>query len=130
MSGIRDQLIVGIMALDAAAAARGLGRERPAHPKAIHRGRAGSANQVPRKMERRQRVLLLRATLPNERLSVDFVSKRLLDGRWFRVLTVVDQFTRECVLLLADSSLNGHKVALALSQAIAETRCADVDHGR
>jgi len=39
---------------------------------------------------------------------------------WFRVLTVVDQFTRECVLLLADSSLSGHKVALALSQALVE----------
>ena len=33
---------------------------------------------------------------------------------------MVDQFTRECVLLLADSSLTGNKVALALSQAIAE----------
>ncbi len=51
---------------------------------------------------------------------MDFVAARLLDGRWFRVLTVIDQFTRECVLLLADSSLTGHKVALALSQAIVE----------
>ena len=51
---------------------------------------------------------------------MDFVAARLLDGRWFRVLTVVDQFTRECLLLLADSSLTGHKVALALSQVIAE----------
>ena len=34
--------------------------------------------------------------------------------------TVVDQFTRECVLLLADSSLTGHTVALALSQALVE----------
>ena len=33
---------------------------------------------------------------------------------------VVDQFTRECVLLLADNSLTGHKVALALSQALVE----------
>jgi putative transposase len=39
---------------------------------------------------------------------MDFVAARLLDGRWFRVLTVVDQFTRECVLLLADSSLTGY----------------------
>ena len=31
---------------------------------------------------------------------MDFVAARLLDGRWFRVLTVVDQFTRECLLLL------------------------------
>jgi putative transposase len=51
---------------------------------------------------------------------MDFVAARLIDGRWFRVLTVVDQFTRECVLLLADSSLTGNKVALALSEAIAE----------
>ena len=51
---------------------------------------------------------------------MDFVAARLLDGRWFRVLTVVDQFTRECLLLLADRSLSGQKVALALSQIIAE----------
>jgi putative transposase len=51
---------------------------------------------------------------------MDFVAARLIDGRWFRVLTVVDQFTRECLLLLADSSLTGHNVALALSQVIAE----------
>ena len=35
------------------------------------------------------------------------------------MLTVVDQFTRECLLLLVDSSLTGQKVALALSQVIA-----------
>ena len=51
---------------------------------------------------------------------MDFVAARLLDGRWFRVLTVVDQFTRECLLLVADSSLTGHKVALTLSQVVAE----------
>ena len=50
---------------------------------------------------------------------MDFVAARLIDGRWFRVLTVVDQFTRECLVLLADSSLTGQKVALALSQVIA-----------
>jgi transposase InsO family protein len=51
---------------------------------------------------------------------VNLAIARLLDGRWFRVLTVIDQFTRECLLLLADSSLTGHKVALALSQVVAE----------
>lgn len=44
---------------------------------------------------------------------MDFVAARLIDGRWFRVLGVVDQFIRECVLLVADSSLTGRKVALA-----------------
>ena len=70
-----------------------------------------------KKIARRARVPIQRATRPNEKWSMDFVTARLLDGR---VLTVVDQFTRECVLLLADSSLTGHKVALALSQAVVE----------
>ena len=76
--------------------------------------------KVRKKIARRSRVPALKATRPNEKWSMDFVAARLIDGRWFRVLTVVDQFTRECVLLLADSSLTGNKVALALSQAIAE----------
>jgi len=75
--------------------------------------------KVRKKIARRSRVPALRATRPNEKWSMDFVAARLLDGRWFRVLTVVDQFTRECLLLLADSSLTGQKVALALSQVIA-----------
>jgi putative transposase len=73
-----------------------------------------------KKIARRARVPTLKATRPNEKWSMDFVAARLLDGRWFRVLTLVDQFTRECLLLSADSSLTGYKVALALSQVIAE----------
>ena len=57
---------------------------------------------------------------PNEKWSMDFIAARLLDGRWFRVLTVIDQFTRECLLLSADSSLTGEKVAMALSVVVAE----------
>ncbi len=38
----------------------------------------------------------------------------LVNDRWFRVLTVVDQFTRECLLLYADSALSGEKVAAEL----------------
>jgi len=61
--------------------------------------------KVRKKVARRARVPALMATRPNEKWSMDFVAARLVDGRWFRVLTVVDQFTRECLLLLADSSL-------------------------
>jgi putative transposase len=43
------------------------------------------------------RVLLSEATRPNQRWSMDFVSDRFADGRWFRVLTVVHQYTRECL---------------------------------
>jgi putative transposase len=63
---------------------------------------------------------------------MDFMSAKLPDGRWFRVLTAIDQFTRECLALVADRALNGHKVALALSQVVAE-RCTPesitVDNG-
>jgi putative transposase len=46
-------------------------------------------------------------------------------GRWFRVLTVIDQLTRGCVTLVADRALNDHRVALALSQVIAKCGVAE-----
>jgi len=42
----------------------------------------------------------------NQRWSLDFVSDSLTDGRLFRVLCVVDDFTRECLALVADTSLS------------------------
>ena len=44
---------------------------------------------------------------PNERWSLDFVSDSFTDGRRFRVLAVVDDCTRECLGLVADTSLSG-----------------------
>ena len=51
---------------------------------------------------------------------MDFVAQRLPDGRWMRVLTIVDQFTRECLALFADVSLNGEKVAVVLDRIVAD----------
>ena len=78
--------------------------------------------KVRKKIARRTRVPATKAVRPNEKWSMDFVTARLLDGRCFRVLTVVDQFTRECLVLLADSSLTGQKVALALAQVVVAER--------
>lgn len=72
-----------------------------------------------RKKAAQARVPLETAVQPNQRWSMDFVSDRLSDRHVFRVLTVVDQFTRECVLLLADHSLTAGKVAAALDDAVA-----------
>jgi len=83
-----------------------------------------------KKLARRSRVVTPKATRPNQKLSMDFMSVKLLDGRWFRVLTVIDQFTRECLALVADRALNGHKVALALSQAVAERGTPEINYGR
>lgn len=48
------------------------------------------------------------------------MSERVADGRWFRIFTVVDQFTRECLCLVADQSLTGEKVVQALEPVVAQ----------
>ncbi|PAQ07701.1 hypothetical protein CIT26_20585 [Mesorhizobium temperatum] len=55
----------------------------------------------------------------NERWSLDFVSDAFTDGRRFRVLAVVDDFTRECLALVADTSLSGARVVWELDAVIA-----------
>ena len=47
------------------------------------------------------------------------MSKRLADGRRFRIFTVVDQYTRECLCVHAERSQTGKKVAEQLSRIIA-----------
>lgn len=51
--------------------------------------------------------------------SLDFVADQLVDGRRFRVLVVVDDFTRECLALVVDTSLSGQRVARELDALIA-----------
>ena len=70
-----------------------------------------------RKMARRRPVSSGLAARPNHCWSMDFVSDKLADGRSFRILTIVDQFTRECVGLEADRSMTGMKVTQALEHA-------------
>jgi putative transposase len=50
--------------------------------------------------------------------SVDFVQDTLIDGRRFRILAVVDDFTRECLALVSDTSLSGVRVARDLTKII------------
>jgi putative transposase len=56
---------------------------------------------------------------PNQRWSLDFVSDTLTDSRRFRILTVVDDFTRECLTLVGDTSLSGARVGRELDAVIA-----------
>jgi putative transposase len=69
-----------------------------------------------RKRGGRRRALGSRApmTVPqaaNQRRSLDFASDVPEDGRRFRVLVIVDDFSRECPALATDSSLSGRRVA-------------------
>ena len=78
-----------------------------------------------RKRGGRKRAIGTRATMlvplkPNERWSLDFVSDQFTDGRRFRILTVIDDCTRENLALVADTSLSGARVARELDRLIAE----------
>lgn len=64
-----------------------------------------------------RRPVLLPSRL-NERWSLDFVSDAFTDGRRLRVLAVVGDFSRECLALLADTSLSGLRVARELTELI------------
>jgi len=72
----------------------------------------------------RKRALGTRAPIalpqgPNQRWSLDFVSDTLTDGRRFRILAVLDDFSRECLCLVADTSLSGARVVRELDAIIA-----------
>ena len=56
---------------------------------------------------------------PNQRWSLDFVSDAFGCGRRFRILCVVDDFTRECLALVPDTSLSGARVARELDKIVA-----------
>ncbi len=74
-----------------------------------------------KRKERAQRQRCAQGPAPasQPKWSMDFVAQRLPDGRWIRVLTVVDQYTRECLTLHADTALSGEKVATALDKVVA-----------
>jgi putative transposase len=66
------------------------------------------------------RAPMLVPVAPDDRWSLDFVSDQLTDGRRFRILTVVDDCTRECLALVADTSLSGIRVARELDRLMTE----------
>lgn len=52
----------------------------------------------------------------NQRWSLDFIADRLSDGRRFRILCVVDDFSRECLACVVDTSLSGVRVVRELER--------------
>jgi putative transposase len=79
-----------------------------------------------RKCGGRKRALGTRAPMAvpqdqNLRWSLDFVMDTMVSGLRFRILTLVDDFTRECLGLVADTSLTGPRVVRELDR-IVETR--------
>lgn len=65
------------------------------------------------------RVIRSKATAPNQHWSMDFMVDSLFDGRRFRLLTIVDNFTRECPAIEVDFSLTGKRVVAVLERLAA-----------
>jgi len=72
---------------------------------------------------------LARPLAPNVSWSMDFVSDGLADGRRLRTLTIVDDYTRECLALEVDTSLTGTRGGRPRS-ARRGPRPAALDHCR
>lgn len=92
-------------------------------------------NEEARKRAAHTRVPLPEPSRANQRWSMDFVSDRLADGCWFRILTVVDQYTRECLCIYADRSQTGEKVVghmkrLVAVRGVPESITTDNSRGR
>ena len=54
----------------------------------------------------------------NQRWSLDFVSDSLVDGRRFRILCVIDDFSRECLATVVDNSISGQRVTRELDKIV------------
>lgn len=105
--------------------------------KRVHRLYRLEGLQVRMRNRRKKRLSLHRGVAPpasgrDQRWSMDFVHDQLSSGRKFRVLTVIDQWSRESVLLEANFAMTGQSVVDAF-EALARTRplprSITVDHG-
>ena len=93
--------------------------------------------QLRTRIRRRKHMCLHRGAVPlaqrtHERWSMDFVHDQLFDGRSFRMLTVIDQFSRLSPLIEPRFGFGGHDVVAALDRLIEHAGAPlsiTVDHG-
>ena len=83
--------------------------------------------KVPKKQPKRGRLWLndgscirLRPEHPNHVWSYDFVQERTEDGKVFRMLTVIDEFTRKCLAIEVERKLNSDDVLNCLARLFCE----------
>ena len=81
--------------------------------------------QVPKPKRRRRRraasqAVPLRAERPRHVFTYDFLEDSTRDGQTLRILTIVDEFTRECPAITASRSFTSADVIRVLAQVFAE----------
>lgn len=105
--------------------------------KRVHRLYRLEGLQLRMRVRRRKHMCLHRGVVPKavgpmERLSMDFVHDELFDGRRMRILTVVDQWNREAVVVEPASGYSGQAVAEVLDVYLGPGQVPasiTVDHG-
>ena len=93
------------------------------NPKRVQRIWRREGLKVPQKQPKRSRLWLndgscirLRPCWPNHVWSYDFVQDRTHDGRKFRMLTVIDEFTRRCLAIVVERRLKSDNVLHCLTE--------------
>lgn len=97
------------------------------NPKRVERIWRQEGLKVPAKQPKRGRLWLndgscvrLRSERPNHVWAYDFVQDHTHDGRTFRMLTIIDEYTRECLVIIVARKLNSHDVLEALADLFIE----------
>jgi putative transposase len=109
----------------------------PVNKKRVRRLYRLDGLQLRTRIRRRKHMCLHRGPVPvpsspHERWSMDFVHDQLFNGRPIRILTVVDQLSRESPLIEVDYAMSGQRVADALEACTADMPAPlsiTVDHG-
>lgn len=69
-----------------------------------------------KKMSSLLRTQMPKPAYPNHIWSMDFMRDSLADGRAMKLLSVVDEYTRKCLQIEIDTSINGVRVARILTE--------------
>lgn len=97
------------------------------NPKRVERIWRQEGLKVPTKQPKRGRLWLsdgscirLRPERPKHVWAYDFVQDRTHDGKNFRMLTIIDEYTRECLAIVVARKLNSNDVLEALAELFIE----------
>ena len=92
------------------------------NPKRVERIWHEEGLKVPQRQKKRRRLWLndgscirLRPEYPNNVWSYDFMQDRTHDGRSFRILNLIDEYSRECLSVKVGRSLRAEEVVEALT---------------
>lgn len=86
--------------------------------------------RVPQRARKRRRTgdpedQWLRAERPNELWALDFQYDQTADGRMLRLLNVVDEFTREALVMCVDRSITAQQTVTVLARLVAARGCPE-----